>query len=304
MTRTGNSNGTARATRPWVEWAVRALLLAWVGLLITVIAAGWSTHATRPALPVGVERAPENAGIYHGWISNPHPLGFAQELGDDKLELLLLGLSRTLTGPLLVCAVAVMLGGLWGTWAAYSEGIGERLLRVAALFLEAIPRIVLFALLMWVVRVPGLHLDIMKVTVIFAFFQIPAVGIALCNHVRSLVREGYVEGLISLGFSRHTIVLRDLLWRECGPLLRLQYVARVTELIALETAVSYALGGSEQTVGGVLRRLDSGKDQGIYPFLVIGSLALYLVTLSALSRRAWVLGPSEPAAARQERVVL
>jgi ABC-type dipeptide/oligopeptide/nickel transport system permease subunit len=272
------------------------LLWQWSLLLLAMLFLGTFTHQTRAYLPLGIEKEAENLRTYGGWVPRAHPLGVVQT--DDRLELLLLALRRSLAGPLLGCLIAVGVGGLWGAWAAYKEGALDQILTSCALFLDAIPRIALFALILRLTRNSGLHLDLLRLVVAFALFQIPAVALALRNQIRSIVREGYVEGLVSLGFARRTIVLRDLLWRECSPLLRLQYVARVTELVALETAISYTFGGSEGTVGGLLKQQTTNSSTvGWFEFLLVGCLALYILTLTVLARRPW----REPSAAARVR---
>lgn len=286
-----------QARRLRVTSVGHGMVLAGLALLVTLLILGWIIRPTPTAFPPGIER--HNPGVYGGWVPTAHPLGVYPTVpftNHDLLEWLLMGLSRTLTGPLLACALAVLLGGLWGTWAAFTEGSSERVLQAGALLLEAVPRIVVFALFLRVVRDlsakggTNVELSIVHVTVAFALFQIPAIALSFRNHVRSIVREGYIEGLISLGFPRRTIVLRDLFVRECGPLARLQYVARVTELIALETAVSYAIGGSgDRTVGWVLRYCWGTCPWG-FVLLLCGCLAIYLLTLSALARARAQIG--------------
>lgn len=276
--RWATQQGVWRATQ-------RLLLLQWALLLLALLILGWLTEPS--SLPAGIERSAENQALYHGWVPTPHPLGVLGA-GEDRLELLLQALSRTFTGPLLACLAAVLVGGLWGTWAAFTEGRADRALTAAAILVEGMPRIVLFALVTGLLSQMGVGLSILQVTVGFAVFQIPAVATALRNHVRAVVREGYVEGLVSLGFSRRTIVLRDLLARECGPLLRLQYVARVTELVALETAISYALPTMYAgTIGGLLRRL-SGKSLSPFGLALVVGVAVYVLTLNAVLRPARV----------------
>ena len=78
--------------------------------------------------------------------------------------------------------------------------------------------------------------------------------------------------------------------------LRLQFVARVTELVALETAVSYTLGGKdERTIGWVLRQYQVNLDPSRFELLVVGCLTLILLSLSAYSR--WQV-PSSPTLTR------
>lgn len=263
----------------------QVLLWQWVVLLLTVLVLGWFTQ--RSSLPPNAEESIANQELYHGWVPATHPMGV---LGhhDDRLELYVQALSRTFTGPLLACLAAVLLGGLWGTWAAFIEGWPDRILAATAVLVEGIPRIVLFALVTGLMSQVGVRLNILHVTVGFALFQIPAVATALRNHVRSVVREGYVEGLISLGFPRRTIVLRDLLVRECGPLLRIQYVARVTELVALETAISFALPTADAgTIGSLLRRLSvQSLSPGALEVALVAGLAAYILTLNGVVRPA------------------
>ena len=82
-----------------------------------------------------------------------------------------MGLSRTMIGPLLACLVAVALGGLWGAWAAYREGPMDRTLVSLSLFLEAFPRIILYALVIRMVRFPGLQVNLLHVTLLFGLFR-------------------------------------------------------------------------------------------------------------------------------------
>jgi len=282
-------SGTQRSSGPAAGDAItagRLIFFGWLVFLLTILILGWVVRPADPPLPAGIERS--NPNVYGGWVPTAHPLGVVGNDNADLLEKILMSLSRTLTGPLLACAVAVFLGGLWGTWAAFREGLAAKALEVNALLLEALPRIVLFALFLRVVRDMsggrGLNLNILHLTIAFAVFQIPAIALSFRNRVRSVVREGYVEGLISLGFPRRTIVLRDLYLRECGPLARLQYVARVTELIALETAVSYAISGSQETtVGSVVRKCwDSGQSGCV--LILAGCLAVYLISFSAFAQ--------------------
>ncbi len=276
---------TSRPRSGRMSWRT-ALRWQWAIFLAVILVLGILTQPSDPPCPAGAEEYLENADIYGGLVPRAHPLGVFPRDDADLLEWLLMGLGRSLAGPLIACVLTVLLGGLWGTWAAYHEGRGEKLLAALALPLEALPRIVMFALITPLIRIPGVQPNLLHVTVAFALLQIPAVGLALRSHVRSVVREGYVEGLVSLGFPARTIIIRDLLRRECGPLLRLQYVARVTELVALETAVSFAVGGAnERTVGWVLRRFQQVNiDRSPFELLLVACLAAYLLTLSAAVR--------------------
>ena len=260
----------------------RAITQAGVAGLVTVLVIGWFVHVRPTLLPLGVEAL--HPDLYGGWIPRAHPLGLLRSY--DKLELLLAALSRTMTGPILACIVTVVLGGLWGTRAAYREDISDRLLGTSSILLDAIPRIVIYAMIGVYLRSAFPWVTILHATALFAFLQVPAVAVSIRNHLRSVVREGYVEGLVSLGFAPRTIMFRDLLLRECGPQLVTQYVARVTELVALETAVSYLFEQANgHTMGWLLRQIDSCElERSWYALLAIVSLAVFLMALSALAR--------------------
>lgn len=260
----------------------RGLSRAWICGLVVILILGWFVHVQPTTIHPGVEAL--NPDLYRNWIPSAHPLGLI--MGYDSLELLLAGLSRTMTGPILACIVAVILGGLWGTLAAYREGISDRILGTSSILLDAIPRIVIYALIGRYLRsaVPGM--TILHTTALFALIQVPAVAILIRNHLRSVVREGYVEGLVSLGFTQRTIMFRDLLVRECGPQLVTQYVARVTELVALETSVSYLFEQANgHTIGWLLRQINTCQlEQSWFALIVIVSLIIYLMALSTLAR--------------------
>lgn len=285
-----NTRGNHLSRGRWLPTLIVAGVAAWLFLLMAVLVLGWCVHP----FPDSMERfdprneaAEQNETIFGGVVPAPHPLGITPHMHEDQLELLLMGLSRTLTGPLVGCLVAVALGGIWGAWAGYREGGTDRLLGYSTALFDTVPRVVLFALLGRILRLAGINVAITHLVIIFVLFQIPSIGMVIRNHVRSLVREGYVEGLVSLGFSKRTIISRDLLRRECLPILRLQYVARVTELVAVETAITYALGGgSEHTVGWVLRHvLEVTVIPGWFSVLLVLLLAAYLLTLSLTMRR-------------------
>lgn len=285
MTRAPTSGPAGNRYGPPISWRATALF-AVGGLAITVLVLGDLVHDGGRCLPPNIETA--NPGLYRGWVHSAHPLGVITcgSGEQDTLELMLRSLARTLTLPMLLCLASVLMGGAWGSWAAYRGGLPDALPGAAAIWLEAVPRIALFVLLQRVAP-PGSPSSQRQFMVIcFAAVQIPAIAATFRNHLRGLQREGFVDGLISLGFPARVIVWRDMLWRECAGLLLLQYVARVTELVALMTALSYAFDGVfPDWIGAVLVavRNQGAQGQGNFLLLVAG-LAAFLAVVHAVGR--------------------
>ncbi|MDX6740214.1 dipeptide/oligopeptide/nickel ABC transporter permease/ATP-binding protein [Actinocorallia sp. A-T 12471] len=209
-----------RKPRVWRRWALLAVALGWLALVLT------ATFAAPLIAPFGPNEQ-DAAALLQG-PSAEHLLG-TDNLGRDLLSRLLLGGRVTMTGVLLATTVAVVLGSLIGVTAGYLSGLVDSLLAAVADILMSIPVVVI---LVSIAAVTSRNVTVLMLTVgvlgsagVFRVFRAATL---------ELRQELFVTAARASGLSGFGILRRHILPR-LGALVFIQ--AAVIASLALVTQV-------------------------------------------------------------------
>ena len=165
--------------------------------------------------------------------SMEHILG-TDSLGRDVAMRILKGTEAFFFPGLFAALIAVILGGVGGAFAGYSQGvIRSGVMGLIQLF-DTLPRLV-FIILVCSVFEPTIYLIAVVTGVLFA----PAIATIIRERVEALASEDYILAHVAHGFRPVRILLYHILWLQCRSVLVRQAAFVFCYVLFIETALSY-----------------------------------------------------------------
>ena len=154
--------------------------------------------------------------------------------GRDVAIRILKGTEAFFFPGLFAALIAVILGGVGGAFAGYSQGvIRSGVMGLIQLF-DTLPRLV-FIILVCSVFEPTIYLIAVVTGVLFA----PAIATIIRERVEALASEDYILAHVAHGFRPLRILLYHILWLQCRSVLVRQAAFVFCYVLFIETALSY-----------------------------------------------------------------
>ncbi len=238
--------GGTRRRRPGLAAISAGGLVVLLLVLAAGVARGRLFGVDPNAMDLGAMLLPPSPG---------HLLG-TDALGRDVLARLFAGAEASLLPGLLAVAVALVLGVAAGLAAGYRAGSAvERLVNFALQLVDAVPRFVLFLLV-----IAAFKPSIFAIMAVAGVTAAPGVAAHVATRVRLLASKGHVEAARALGLTRFAIVGRHLLFHHCRPIVVIQASLLMGEAVLVETALSYLGFGVQEPAASWGNMVAMGKD--------------------------------------------
>ncbi|MDH5216366.1 MAG: ABC transporter permease [Gammaproteobacteria bacterium] len=168
-----------------------------------------------------------------GPFTEGHLLG-TDFMGRDMMSRLILGTQAYFLPGMLAIFISLTLGSLLGVLAGYEGGKTDKVVTYLNNLIDSFPRLVLILLV-----VAAFKPNIYYIMIVVGLTNAPIVAASIKNKIISLKQRNFVESAIAMGFPKHTIIFKHILWYNCRALLIIQATLGMAEAILMETSLSY-----------------------------------------------------------------
>jgi len=168
-----------------------------------------------------------------GPFTEGHLLG-TDFMGRDMMSRLILGTQAYFLPGMLAIFISLTLGSLLGVLAGYEGGKTDKVVTYLNNLIDSFPRLVLILLV-----VAAFKPNIYYIMIVVGLTNAPIVAASIKNKIISLKQRNFVESAVAMGFPKHTIIFKHILWYNCRALLIIQATLGMAEAILMETSLSY-----------------------------------------------------------------
>lgn len=168
-----------------------------------------------------------------GPFTEGHILG-TDFMGRDMMSRLILGTQAYFLPGMLAIFISLTLGSLLGVLAGYEGGKTDKVVTYLNNLIDSFPRLVLILLV-----VAAFKPNIYYIMIVVGLTNAPIVAASIKNKIISLKQRNFVESAVAMGFPKHTIIFKHILWYNCRALLIIQATLGMAEAILMETSLSY-----------------------------------------------------------------